>query len=252
MSAVTDDLMGDAIIEELSRSTLPIRFMGGRPGTAFLYNELVESRPDADRVREWIVTVDRLTRGPVLEVRLRPEMIELGPAADYLALVKLQKHWARRHGAAVVVSRVLHEHAERKGWQWRTQEVREGIAGGTERLSAALADGTRRAWALGHLAEETIEVPGEPRPQALVSSGVTRDPDRAVRWRGEVPMGFAGAPVFVAEQRGRVEFALLCIGLLGSDDRNATVITFDTVRDLIRRTVQRSRDRDADVRRDQS
>jgi len=57
MSVVTDDPMGDMIIERLSRCTLPVK-VGGRFGTAFLYNELVESTPDADRVREWVVTAD--------------------------------------------------------------------------------------------------------------------------------------------------------------------------------------------------
>ncbi|MEV6964279.1 hypothetical protein AB0M47_04110 [Hamadaea sp. NPDC051192] len=231
---MADDPMGDAIAERLRRCTLPIK-AGREFGTAFLYNELVESTPDADRVREWVVAADRFTRGPTLEVRLRPEMIESERSSDYLLVMHMEDGWARRAGVGVLTSSVLHEHAERKGWRWRTQEVTEGMAATRERVKTVLGDGARRAWALGHFDYEVIEVPGEPRPQGLVSASVARDPDGVVRCRGELPNGFAGAPVFVADQVARLEFALVCLGVVGGNERNPTVVTFDTVRELIAR-----------------
>ncbi|MEV0274348.1 hypothetical protein AB0H43_36735 [Hamadaea sp. NPDC050747] len=234
MSVVTDDPMGDMIIERLSRCTHPVK-VGGRFGTAFLYNELLESTPETDRVREWVVTADQFTRDPLLELRLRPELIELAPSADYLALIHVEGAWTRRAGVGVLSSWVLHEHADRKGWRWRTQEVTDGIAATKQQVQAVLADGERRAWALGHFDYEVVEVPGEPRPQGLVGASVTRDPDGVVRWRGELPEGFAGAPVFVADQLGRREFAMRCVGVVASADRNPTIVTFDIIRELVAR-----------------
>ena len=40
-----EDPIGDMIVERFGRSTLPVRQVGGSVGTAFLFNELVESTP---------------------------------------------------------------------------------------------------------------------------------------------------------------------------------------------------------------
>jgi hypothetical protein len=235
---MTQDPLGDTIIEELGRCTLPIRPLDASSpaGTAFLYNELIESGPDGDRVREWLVTAEHLSRGKVTEIRLRPDMIEPpDTASDYLALQDSAEFWHRRSGAAAMSSLVLHDHAQRKGWRWRTQEVTEGWAARVEDVRAIGAE-PRNAWALGHL---SVEPPTEEkRPLAISRSQIARDPDRVIRWRGELPEGFTGAPVFTADHDGGREFRLRCVGLIADDHRNPTVVTFDVIRALISNEVR--------------
>jgi hypothetical protein len=235
MAAVTEeDPIADLIVETWGGCTLPVGPLGGRGGTAFLYNELVESTPDEDRVREWLLTADVLTRSEVGEVRLRPELIQpAGAAADHLAVLEFEQGWSRAAKVALMRSTLLHEHAERKGWSWSTQQVTDGVAARSEHLRG-LGGEPHTAYALGHVTTEP-GTPGEPRPLAIATSGVTRDPDRVVRWAGALPDGFTGAPVFIAQHRAGREFAMLCIGLIADGDRNPTVVTFDTIRKLIDR-----------------
>lgn len=240
MSAVTDeDPLADLVLEHWSASTLPV---GSRtsPGTAFFYNELVASTPDGEQVREWWLTADRLTRTKLGEVRLRPELVEpTGAASDELVVPDFEQMWARRSGVAVTSTSFLHEHAARKGWSWATTQITDGAAAKAEHVRAVDAQ-PRGAYALGHVTRELGE-PGEARPLAIATSTIARDPDGVVRWRGTLPAGFAGGPVFTADQRGPREFVLRCLGLLASTDRNPTVLTFDTIHALIKNLVQPKR-----------
>ncbi|GAA1638276.1 hypothetical protein ACFQY4_43670 [Catellatospora bangladeshensis] len=231
-----DDPLEEMILEHWSGCTLPLG-QGRDAGTAFFYNELVESTPEADSVREWWVTADRLTRTKVGEVRLRPDLIEpAGAAADYLAVTDFGESWSRRSGAAVMRTHVLHEHAARKGWSWTAAQVTEGVAAKAEHVRAVGGE-PRRAYALGHVTRDLGE-PGERRPLAVAASNVARDPDGVVRWQGPLPDGFAGGPVFVADPRGGRELVLRCLGLLSSAGRNPSLVTFDTVRALIEELVR--------------
>ncbi|MFF5225361.1 hypothetical protein [Dactylosporangium sp. NPDC000521] len=231
-----DDPLADLVLEHWSASTLPV---GPRssPGTAFFYNELVETTPDGEQVREWWLTADRLTRTKVGEVRLRPELIEpTGAAPDHLAVPDFEQMWSRRSGVAVTSTAFLHEHAARKGWSWSTTQVTDGAVAKAEHVRAVGAQPCP-AYALGHVTREPDE-PGEERPLAIATSRVARDPDGVVRWQGTLPDGFAGGPVFTVEQRGTREFHLRCLGLLASADRNPTVLTFDTIHSLIEELVR--------------
>nr|BFE60276.1 hypothetical protein GCM10020063_048020 [Dactylosporangium thailandense] len=227
-----DDPLADAILEHWSACTLPL---GQRThaGTAFFYNELVDSAPEGERVREWWLTADHVTRTKVGEVRLRPELIEpTGAASAYLAVVDFDELWSRRSGVAVTRTFVLHDHAAKKGWTWAAGQITDGVAAKAEHVRAVDAQ-PRRAYALGHITRE-VGALGEQRPLAIATSNVARDPDGVVRWQGSLPDGFAGGPVFIAEQRGDGrEFVLLCLGLIASADRNPDVRTFDVIRSLI-------------------
>jgi hypothetical protein len=232
MSAVTeDDPLADAILEHWSACTLPLG-QRKRAGTAFFYNELVETTPEGKRVREWWLTADRLTRTKVGEVRLRPDLIEpTGAASDYLAVPDFEEMWSRRSGVAVMRTFFLHEHAAKKGWSWAAVQITEGAAATAQHVRAVGAQ-PRRAYALGHITQELGEL-GEERPLAIATSTIARDPDGVVRWQGSLPDGFAGGPVFVAERRGDRDFVLRCLGLIASADRNPDVLTFDAIRSLI-------------------
>lgn len=226
------DPIADLIVQRWGRSTLPIQTIGGQAGTAFFYNELVESTPEVDRVREWLVTADELTRVDVAEIRLRPELIEpAGAASDYLAMLEFGQLWSRRSGVAAMRTIGLHEHARSKQWRWNTEQITDGLAARAEHLGAIDAR-PHKAYALGH----TIAEPGQPserQPLALGTSNIIRDRDRVVHWQGLLPSGFTGAPVFVAEHRVGHQFVLRCIGLIAGHDPNPAVATFDTVRTLI-------------------
>ncbi|GIF65307.1 hypothetical protein Ais01nite_33420 [Asanoa ishikariensis] len=234
-----DDPLVDVILERWSACTLPL---GQRPhaGTAFFYNELVESTPEGDNVREWWVTADRLTRTKVGEVRLRPSLIEpAGAASDSLIVLDFEEMWSRRSGVAVMRTFFLHEHAAEKGWSWATTQITEGTAGTSDHVRAVEGQ-PRRAYAMGHITRELGES-GEQRPLAVAISTIARDPDGVVRWLGSLPDGFAGGPVFVAEPHGDRSFILRCLGLIASADRNPDVLTFDVIRSLIEKLVRPKR-----------
>jgi hypothetical protein len=58
-----EDPIGDAIIDRFQRSTMPFdQPRGGAPGTAFLYNHLLESTANSDRVIELLITARRSPR----------------------------------------------------------------------------------------------------------------------------------------------------------------------------------------------
>ncbi|MFI5911814.1 hypothetical protein [Dactylosporangium sp. NPDC051541] len=230
-----DDPLIAKIVAAWSGCTLPVG-PRSRPGTAFFYNELVESTPDGDTVREWLVTADRLSRPELGEIRLRPEIIEpAGAASAYLAVRDFAGMWQRHKGVAVTRTFFLHDHAERKGWAWSAEQVTDGLAAKAEHVKAV--DGEPRgALALGHIAREPGE-PGEPRPLAAANATLARDPDRVIRWQGWLPAGFAGAPVFVLEARGP-EVVLRCLGALATAGNSPAVLTFDVIRALIAATVR--------------
>ncbi|WP_147433141.1 hypothetical protein [Catellatospora citrea] len=229
-----EDPLEDMIVKTWGGCTLPIRPVGGAAGTAFLYNELLESTPDGDQVREWVLTATSLTRSELGEFRVRPELVEpAGAAADYLIVQEFDERWSRGTNAAVMSSGVLDDYAERKGFRWTMAQVTDGVAARAEELRV-LSGEPHRAYALGHVTT-ALGTPGEGRPLAVAYSGVTRDPDGVVRWAGALPEGFTGAPVFLAQHRSGREFRLLCIGLIAGGDRNPTVATFDTIRKMIDR-----------------
>ncbi|WP_027345757.1 hypothetical protein [Hamadaea tsunoensis] len=236
---MAEDELADAILEHWSGSTLPLGHgKAVDAGTAFFYNELVESGPDVERVREWLLTADAQTRTKMAEVRLRPDLIEpTGAASDYLVVNGFESMWSRRSGAAVARSSFLHDHGRRKGWSWATvTPLTEGVAARAEHVRAVGSE-PRPAYALGHVTREPAAT-GEERPLAIATSAVARDPDGVVRWRGALPAGFAGGPVFVADRRGELEFVLRCLGMISSTARNPDIVTFDTIRSLIEETVR--------------
>ncbi|WP_433064843.1 hypothetical protein [Dactylosporangium sp. CS-033363] len=169
-------------------------------GTAFLYNELLDREAEDEPVRVWLVTAGRLMKGTGT--------------------------WSRRGGVAVAPVGLLHEFAQHQGAQ-----VTDGVAATAEHVRAVGEE--RRAYALGYVHEA-----GDRRPLAIATSNVARDPDGVVRWRGALPDGFVGSPVFIFEhQKGR-EFIVLCLGLIASAERNPDVATFDVIRSVIGKATQ--------------
>ncbi|MFG2559221.1 hypothetical protein [Streptomyces sp. NPDC048496] len=77
MSAQTADhhSITNAITANAARSTLPYQqaHRGTDFGTAFWYNDLVDTQGDTETVRQYLVTARALTRYDIAEVRLRPE-----------------------------------------------------------------------------------------------------------------------------------------------------------------------------------
>jgi hypothetical protein len=127
------DPIADLIVENWSRCTLPVRPVGGRAGTAFFYNELVESTDGTETVREWLLTADELTRSDMGEVRLRPESIEpAGAASDYLAVPGFKDLWSRRGGVAAMRTFALHNHGTpRDGLGTSSSSLRALLRGST-------------------------------------------------------------------------------------------------------------------------
>jgi hypothetical protein len=228
-----EDPIGDTIVERFGRSTLPMRQVGGSVGTAFLFNELVESTPEADRVREWLVTADALTSSDLGEFWLRPDMITPVGAASDLLLVRNFRNgwWTNKSGVAVTRSTLLHDHAHAKGWAWRTQEITDGFATTLE-LEREYVDQAIRAFALGHPVADPREA-GTDRPLALASGQIGADGHGVIRWQGVIPVGFVGAPVVAVRDLDGNAFGMHCVGLLLPGERLNAVAPFSTIRTLI-------------------
>lgn len=198
-------------------------------GTAFLFNELVESGPAGDRVREYLLTADVLTRTTLGEVALRADLIEPASAAsDVLVLPQFGDLWSHRPdiGVAIMATSILHDHGRAKGRRWVTQEVTDGLAARAESVDRIDSQPTS-AFVLGH----RVGGPHGSRPLQMAVGHVIRDTG-GVRFAGALPEGYVGAPVFVAgsPDGGRDGVALRCLGLLlpGGDDH--PVATFDLIR----------------------
>jgi hypothetical protein len=228
-----EDPIGDMIVEQFGRSTLPVRQVGGSVGTAFFFNELVESTPDSDRVREWLVTADALTWSDLGEFRLRPDMITpVGAASDLLIVRDFRNGWwTNKSAVAVMPSAFLHDHAHTKGWAWRTQEITDGFATTVE-LEREYVDQAIGAVALGHVVADPREA-GTDRPLALVSGRIGADDRGVIRWQGVIPVGFVGAPVVAVRKLDGLAFGMHCVGLLLPGDRLNAVAPFSAIRALI-------------------
>jgi hypothetical protein len=210
-----------------------VRQVGGSVGTAFLFNELVESTTDSDRVREWLVTADALTWSDLGEFRLRPDMItSVGAASDLLIVRDFRNGWwTNKSSVAVMRSAILHDHAQRKGWAWRTQEITDGSATTVE-LEREYVDQAIGAYALGHVVADPREA-GTDRPLALVSGRIGADGRGVIRWQGVIPTGFVGAPVFAVRRLDGLAFGMHCVGLLLPGDRLNAIAPFSAIRALI-------------------
>ncbi|WNI17537.1 hypothetical protein [Actinacidiphila sp. ITFR-21] len=213
-----EGLVQGAVLKVAGKATLP--FQAARAdrsfGTAFWYNDLVESAADREVVRQYLVTAERRTRYEIGQFTLREGLAEPELPADELVLPGFAKKWRPlgNLGVAAMPTTDLHIHAERKGWSWATHEVTAGLAARPDDI-ALLGDEPLPAYALGH---EVVDAPDSAvpdRPQALVAGAVTRpDPELLARWAGPVPAGFDGAPVFAALPTGEEQVKLVCLGLL--------------------------------------
>ncbi|MFD8755657.1 hypothetical protein ACFV0O_32470 [Kitasatospora sp. NPDC059577] len=224
-----DDVV-TAIMENAGRATLPFQEANAdrNHGTAFRYNHLVESAPDGDTVRQYLVTAEALTRYDLGQWTLRADVCEPAMSADRLAMTGFAAGWTGLDGLGVAVmpTGVLDATAERKGWRWTTDEITDGLAA-SDRDVAAIGDRWTPAYLLGH---DVGEERGE-RLQAVVVGAIARDADGVVRWGGPLPEGCAGGPVFVGRSLGGRRFRLVCVGLAlpGASGANE-IATFDRIR----------------------
>ncbi|MYS19432.1 hypothetical protein GA0115240_108021 [Streptomyces sp. DvalAA-14] len=238
-----ESMIATAVLNVAGRATLP--FQAARAdrsfGTAFWYNDLVESAGDREVVRQYLVTAERRTRYEIGQFTLRDGLAEPELPADELVLPGFVKKWTPLGdlGAAAMPTTDLHIHAERKGWSWSTDEITSGLAAQPEDI-ALLGPEPLPAYLLGH---EVVAVPERKtpdRPQSLVPGTVSRPaPDGPVRWSGPRPAGFDGAPLFAALPLLDDQVKLICLGLVlpAADDgpagEDGVVVTFDLLRPAV-------------------
>lgn len=221
-----------AITNLAGRATLPFQEARAErnAGTAFWYNDLIETRPGQEVIIQYLVTAEAPTRVKLGEWTLRPELCEPERAADSLVMPQFAAKWTELAGLGVAVMPTvdLHTHAERKKWAWTTEEITSGLAA-TEEDIAALGPEPLPAYVLGHAVTEERRA----RPQALLPGTVVReDPAGPVVWTGELPEGYAGAPVFAGLPADEEQTKLICLGL-ALPGEPATVVTFDRLRPAI-------------------
>lgn len=204
------------LVTDFGRSTLAITGLRGRgdslPGTAFLYNHLVEPGPEYDTVITFLVTAGSLAQAEMAEMWLRPDSIEpAGGASDSLLIAQFAQEWTRGGSGseefAVTPFASYDAHARTKGWSWDTQQVSVGRCANPADWKAL-----DRSWAyvLYHPAQD------KSRPVAVAVNGLRRDGKHWMLAK-ELPRGALGAPVFSLRPAGGQAVRLVAVGLVGGD-----------------------------------
>jgi hypothetical protein len=231
-----DNVITEAVRDLAARVTLP--FQAARAdrnfGTAFWYNDLIETGEGGEVIRQYLVTAAPNTRFEIGQWTLREGLSDPEQPLDQLVMGGFAKKWTPLGdlGVAVMPTVELHLHAEKKGWRWDTQEVTAGLAAEPEDI-ALLDEEPLPAYILGHEVDESVSTRNPDRPQTLLEGEVTRAaPDAPVIWSGPLPAGFDGAPVFAALPLPDGRLKLLCLGAVLPGDP-ATVATFDRLRPAI-------------------
>ncbi|MGW0794110.1 hypothetical protein [Streptomyces sp. NPDC002692] len=218
----------DAIVDHVGRSTLPFRQALGEEqyATAFWFNELVGTTAEGEIVRQYLVTAGEPARVELAEFTLRPQLCAPVMSAEKLMMIDFAEQWTHLDGLGVAVmpSAGLHAHGARKGWQWTTDEITDGIAA-TEQDIAGLGESPVQAYLLGHVND------GDgPREQAVVIGRIIREDDGRIQWIGDLPQGCVGAPVFISAPRGANSFKLVCVGVALPAGEHHTIAPFDRIR----------------------
>jgi hypothetical protein len=247
-----ESMIETAVLNAAGRATLP--FQAARTdrsfGTAFWYNDLVESTSDREVVRQYLVTAERRTRYEIGQFTLRDGIAEPELPADELVMPGFVKKWTALGGLGVAAMPTtdLHVHAERRGWRWTTDEITSGLAAQPDDI-ALLGPEPLPAYLLGHRVVRVPDVKSPDRPQAVLQGTVTRSgPEAPARWSGPLPTGFAGAPLFSALPMPDEQIKLVCLGLVlpledpaaasaadadAAEPEGGTVVTFDLLRTAI-------------------
>ena len=222
----------NAVVSKVGRGTLPFQqaHTGGRRATAFWYNDLVEQTAEDDYIRQYLVTAAEATRCELADFQLRAELCRPEMSAERLLMPDFEGRWITLPGLGVAVMPTddLYRHAARKGWEWSTDEVTEGIAATATDLSRVAAGGTP-ALVLGHDVG-----PEGARLQAVAVGAVGRDAEGALRWDRAMPEGCVGAPVFTGLPVGDDGWKLVCLGVVLPGPRFNVVAPFDRIRDAVR------------------
>ncbi|MFI9105522.1 hypothetical protein ACIGXA_33950 [Streptomyces fildesensis] len=233
-SSVDHTAIIDAIMSSVSRSTLPFqqavreRYLG----TAFWFNDLLESTPErGDVVRQYLVTAGALTRYDLAEVTLRAELCVPEMTAEKLLMTGFADGWEHYDdlGVAVMPAEGLHAHGERKGWRWSTDEITDGLAAGEQDI-AAIGMEPVPAYILGH----DVDASSGARLQAVVVGNVARVGNGSIRWDRTVPDGCAGAPVFIGVPLGEGRVRLVCLGVVLPGRERNLIAPFDQIRRAVR------------------
>lgn len=231
-----DNQITDAVHDVAARATLP--FQAARAdrsfGTAFWYNDLIETRDGREIIRQYLVTAAPRTRYEIGQWTLREGLSDPEQPLDELVMGGFVKKWTALGdlGVAVMPTVELHVHAEKRGWRWDTQEVTAGLAAGPEDI-ALFDDDPLPAYVLGHEVDESRSAKHPDRPQVLLAGEVARaSADAPLTWSEPLPEGFDGAPVFTALPLPDGQLKLLCLGAVLPGEP-PTVATFDRLRPAI-------------------
>jgi len=222
----------NAVVRNVGRATLPFQqaHSDQGSGTAFWYNDLVDATPGHENVRQYLVTAEALTRYDLAQWTLRPDLCDPEMSAELLLMGDFADGWIRLEdlGVAVMPTGALHTHADRKGWQWTTDEITDGMAAHESDL-AAIGSRPAPAYVLGHDIG-----PQRERLQVVVAGGVLRDTAGALRWDREMPEGCVGSPVFMVVPHGSSQLKLVCIGVILPGQRGNEIVGFDRIRATVR------------------
>ncbi|WP_319461784.1 hypothetical protein [Micromonospora sp. RTP1Z1] len=229
----TENEIASELCKLLGRAILPVGQLdrpGGTArgfGTAFFFTELIGAADGGQLVREFLLTADTITRTPYGEIGLRPSVTEPpGAASDGILLPDFAARWVHLPGvgAAAMLAEGLHEHAEGRGWRWRTQQVTDRVAAPADTVArVGAAPASAFVLALG-VAEDGS------RPLEAVIERLVRDGDD-IRVTTELPAGYVGAPVFGVETTAGDVLMVHCLGLvLPGEGGSHRIATFDRIR----------------------
>lgn len=222
----------NAVTANAGRSTLAFKQANAdrHHGTAFWFNDLIDSTADSEVIRQYLVTAAELTRYDLGELTLRPELCDPVMSAEKLLMTDFADGWTVLGdlGVAVMPTAGLHAHGTRKGWSWTTDEITDGLAANDEDIARIGAE-PQPAYILGH----DVGARGE-RLLAVVVGDVARGTDGHVHWGSTVPEGCTGAPVFVGTELGGGRLKLVCVGVVLPGEKQNRIATFDRIRTAVR------------------
>jgi hypothetical protein len=221
---VRDDAVVEILQREaprlLERAILPLEPDAEHPSgaTVFLFNHLLNPGTTAgadERVLTFLITCRSNVNGPVGELGIPRHMARYPDrACEVLLFTHWADQWSRPADSNIDVALLpffhLESHARRKGWEWNTQEVTDGMLLQPAEQVPALAD---EPAAYGYEPSQ-LRNPAHQRP-VLRPISFQHLPNGTPGVAG-TPASFAGAPVIALTPRPDGNARFVVAGMIGS------------------------------------
>ena len=227
-------LLGRALIPLMPG---PNRAVGG---TAFLYNHVLTrgSGDETDAYVTFLITARGMTTGEYGFLGIPRHMVSDPDAAGHLVFRDWSRAWQHpadtRVGLAALPHYLLVAHAERKGWNWCTDEVTDGMLHSGDRLVVWRGE----LAAYGYEADGADGIARQQPVLRAVDIVPTGDGTPGV---SGVPASFVGAPVVALTPRTDGKLGFFVVGMVGGGQLTTGMAQSEPLRPLVSAAAIRSR-----------